>query len=269
METAVNYFAVFGGFDKKIDTSKPLRSLIVRHILDEYYDLQEYIAKLTKNSLPFYKLLTAIALGDRRVNSSFKRSDMEYDEGIKALYELEQLDIIKTETSLDHITNRFEENDVADKLLFTSPFLRFWFAFVSPLYRGIKREEYDEFFERFSNHSDQFMQIIFEQLCHEYIKKFYENEKFDDLGRYWDENDEINVVAQSETGKIIIGSTKYTNSKMKKTELTRLKNLCESLEIVPDEVVLFSKKGFTNELKSLKGDGLRLFTAKSLKSLIL
>lgn len=270
METAVNYFAVFGGLDIKIDMTKPLRTLIKRHILDEYYNIQDYIAKLTKNSAPYHKILTGIALGDRRTNSAFRRADIEYDEGLKVIYELEELEIIHTETSLDFLTNKFEENEVSDKLIFTTPFLRFWFAFVSPLYRGIAREEYDECFERFSNYQAEFMDLIFEQLCHEYIKITFKDDEIEEIGRYWDEEkNELDLLAQSVSGKVIIGTCKYTNAKMKKTELARLKEICENLEIIPDFVILFSKSGFTNELKSEKGESLKLYTVKSLKSLIL
>jgi len=274
METALNYFAVFGGLDIKIDMTKPLRTLIIRHILNEYYEIQEYIGKLTKNSAPFHKVLTGIALGDRRTNSAFKRADIDYDEGIEAVYDLEELEVITRETSLDFLTNNFEENDVADKLLFTTPFLRFWFAFVSPLYRGIKRNEYNECFERFNNYQAEFMALIFEQLSHEFIKISFKDDEIEEIGRYWDDNkeenrNEIEILAQTVSGKIIIGSCKYTNSKMKKNELSRLKELCDKLEIVPDYVTLFSKKGFTNELKSEKGESLKLYTVKSLKSLIL
>lgn len=269
IQTALNYFAVFGGLDVKIDINKPLRTLIIRHILDEYYEIQDYISKLTKNSAPYHKILTGIALGDRRVNSAFKRADIEYDEGIKSIYELEELNIIQTETSMDFLTNRFEENEAADKLLFTAPFLRFWFAFVSPLYRGIARQEYDECFEKFNNYQNEFMDLIFEQLCHEYVKIVFKDDEIEEIGRYWDEDkNEINLLAQAKNGKIIVGSCKYTNSKMKKTELHRLQELCKKLEIVPDEVVFFSKNGFTNELKALKGQGLRLFSVKSLKGLV-
>ncbi|QKF82940.1 DUF234 domain-containing protein [Halarcobacter ebronensis] len=269
METALNYFAVFGGLDTKIDMSKPLRSLIIRHILNEYEKIEKFIEKLTKNHAPFHKILTGIALGDRRVNSAFKRAEVEYEEGVKDLYELEELNIIQTETSLDFLTNKFEDNDVADKLLFTAPFLRFWFAFVSPLYRGVIRGEYDEVFERFNNYQNEFMHLIFEQLCHEYVKTIFTEDEIEEIGRYWDEDkNEIELLAQSKSGKVIIGSCRYTNSKMKKTELSRLKELCEKLELVPDEVMLFSKAGFTNELKAEKGQGLRLFTVKSLKGLL-
>jgi hypothetical protein len=112
------------------------------------------------------------------------------------------------------------------------------------------------------------MQLIFEQLSHEYVKELFKDDAIEEIGRYWDEKDEINLVAETETGKIIVGSCKYTNSKMKKTELTRLKELCEKLEIVPDYVLLFSKSGFTNEVKALKSDGVKLFTVKSLKAIL-
>lgn len=269
MQTAVNYFAVFGGLDVKIDTTKPLRTLIIRHILNNYYDIQDYIAKLTKNSAPYHKVLTGIALGDRRTNSAFKRADIQYDEGVKILYELEELNIVQIETSMDFLTNNFEENEVSDKLLFTAPFLRFWFAFVSPLYRGVAREEYDEFFERFNNYQDEFMNLIFEQLCHEYVKLIFKDDLIEEIGRYWDENNNsIELLSQTESGKIIIGSCRYTNSKMKRSEINKLKDLCKTLEIVPDYVILFSKNGFTNELKNEKSESLRLFTVKSLKGLI-
>ena len=270
METAVNYFAVFGGLDIKIDTTKPLRTLIIRHILNEYYNIQEYIGKLTKNSAPYHKVLTGIALGDRRTNSAFKRADIDYDEGIEAIYNLEELEVITSETSMDFLTNNFEQNDVADKLLFTTPFLRFWFAFISPLYRGVKRNEYDECIERFNNYQAQFMELIFEQLSFEYIKEMFKDDQIEEIGRYWDEEgNELELLAQTESGKIIVGSCRYTNSKMKKTEVAKLKDICEKLEIVPDFVILFSKRGFTNELKSEKGESLKLYTAKSLKSLII
>ena len=177
--------------------------------------------------------------------------------------------IIEEETSMDHLTNLFEENEAADKLLFTTPFLRFWFAFVSPLYRGIKREEYDEFYERFGNYQNEFMDYMFEQLCHEYIKVTFKDDEIDEIGRFWDDKGEIDLLAQTVSGKVIVGTCKYTNQKMKKNELNRLKELCERLEIVPDYVVLFAKKGFTNELKALKGEGLKLYSSKSLKALLL
>lgn len=268
METAVNYFAVFGGLDVKIDTSKPLGTLIKRHILSKYYDIQDELTKLLKTDHLGYKILSGVALGDRRINSAFKRADVEYDVGIKEVHSLVESNIISEETSFDHVTNLFEENNVADKLIFTTPFLRFWFAFVSPVYRGVKREEYDEVYERFDKRKDEFVDFVFESLCHDYIDSIFTEDKIEEIGRFWSQDDSLELIAQTEKGKIIVGSCKYSNQKIKKNELNRLKEICSKYEIVPDYVVLFSKKGFSSELKSLKNDGLKLFTVKSLKALL-
>lgn len=268
METALNYFAIFGGLDIRIDTTKPLGSLIKRHILDNYYDIQDEITKNIKMDNIGNKILTGIALGDRRVNSSFKRADVDFEEGVLVLEDLCEKEVVYEETSMDFLTNQFEENESADKLIFSTPFLRFWFAFVSPLYRGVKREEYDEVYERFENRKQEFVDFIFEQLSHEYIKFIFKEDEIEEIGRYWDDKDELQLLAQTMSGRIIVGSCKYNNSKVKKNEINRLKELCERLEIVPDFVILFSKAGFTNEVKSLKNESLRLFSVKSLKALL-
>jgi len=51
---------------------------------------------------------------------------------------------------------------------------------------------------------------------------------------------------------------------VKKTELTALKEKCQKVEINADTFILFSKKGYTSELKNLKKtENLQLFTVKN------
>lgn len=268
MESAVNYFAVFGGLDIKIDMNKPLNTLIKRHILDKYYDIHDEVDKLIKTDNIGYKILSGVALGDRRINSAFKRAEADYKDGIEIVHELVDQEVVREESSMDHVTNQFEQNESADKLILASPFLRFWFAFVSPLYRGVKREEYDEVYERIEKRKAEFMDYIFESLCQEYTKIVFQEEGIEEMGRFWNNEDEIELLAETVVGDVIVGSCSYTSNKIKKNELNRLKLLCEKLEINPTHVVLFSKKGFSSELKSMKGEGLRLFTVKSLKALL-
>ena len=61
------------------------------------------------------------------------------------------------------------------------------------------------------------------------------------LGRYWDDDLTLDLVGKTKSGKIIAGSCKNTNSKIKKTELTNLKEKCEKVKIDVDTFVLFSK----------------------------
>jgi len=109
---------------------------------------------------------------------------------------------------------------------------------------------------------------MFEQLCHEFVKLYFQDEKIYNIGRYWDDKTEINLLAKTKADKIIAGSCKYTNSKIKKNELTKLKENCQNAGVTPDTFMIFSKNGYSNELKSLKGEKLKLFTCRNLKALI-
>lgn len=260
MEDAIEYFAVFGGFGEKLDTSVPLDELIRVNILDRYKYLRNDIsAYITKDEL-FPYILTGAATGDRRTNSTFKRARVSYNDGMDCLEDLLDLGVLKMESSFLHTSS-------AEKILFTSPFVRFWFAFVSPVYKGIKEGNYKEFFENFNNKKTEFIQHIFEQLCFEFVKLYFEKEKIYNIGRYWDDKTEINLLAKTKEGKIIAGSCRYVNSKVKKSELNRLKDDCKTAGIQPDMFMLFAKNGYSNELKSLKNQTLKLFTLRNLKVL--
>ncbi len=268
MEVAVKYFVVFGGLNIKIDTSKPLLELIEKHILDEYTNLRYEINTISGGYKVDHAILTGIALGDRRTNSSFKRAFVTFEEGMKCVEKLTERGIIEIESSVHFLANKRGDSKVSKKLLFTAPFLRFWFAFVSPIYKGIKEKNYKEFYELYENKQAEFGNFIFEELSMELIRDLFNEDSIKQFGKYWDEKIEIDLVAKTTSGKIIAGNCKYTNSKIKKNELNKLKDDCKAVDLNVDIFVLFSKGGFSSELKSQKNETIKLFTTKSLKLLL-
>ena len=261
MEVAVESFVVFGGLDKKINLELPLEELIKKHILTEYKYLRNFVSDITQGNEKFHAVLSASALGDRRTNSSFKRIKMDFDDGMDIVEELRDLGVIKLERSVG-------DAYVSDKIFITSPFLRFWFAFVSPVFKGIRDGDFEEFFKIYNNRKSEFTDLIFDQLTHELVKKISLEDKIYNIGRYWDDEREIDLVAKTKSGKILVGSCKYTDKKLKKSELTKLKENCEKAEIKADMYLIFAKKGYSIELKSLKSDSIQLFTCRHLKELI-
>jgi hypothetical protein len=264
MEKAVEYFTIFGGLDMHIDTSLELNELIETHILKKYKMIRNYITTLTKGDPEYNKILTALSIGDRRTNSAFRKIGISFDNGIDIVDDLVNLKLLKIEKSLQKLSNLDDQYTVSERLLFTNPFMRFWFAFVSPLFQGIKDENYEEFFKKYNNNKAEFSDIIFEQLAHEYLREISKEDCLFTLGRYWDDDYNVDILGKTKSGKIIAGSCKYTNNKIKKTELTQLKEKCDTLKIKADTFVLFSKKGYTSELKNLKkSENLQLFTVKN------
>ena len=216
----------------------------------------------------FHSILTGVAMGDGRVHTALKRANVERDVGLKAIDELCQLGIIRKEKQKKEFTNWAENESISDKLYFSSPFLRFWFAFVSPLFKGIKEGNYTEIKKRYQNRESEFVQLPFVELSQEFLKQSFLDDKIVQCSSYWDNKNEIDIYAKTKSGKIVVGTCKYTNTKIKKSELSKLQEKCKESGISADIFVIFSKNGFSKELKSLKNENLKLYTVKNLKQVV-
>ena len=267
-EDAVNFFSIFGGLDIYVDMTLSLDEAIEKYILNKYKYLRNDINELTKGELLYSTILTGLAIGDRRTNSAFKKAKVSFDDGIEKIDELCDLKVLKLEKSLQKFSSLDDQYIVSEKLLFTTPFARFWFAFISPIFKGIKDGNYEEFNKKYSNRKVEFVNLVFEQLSHELIKLSIGDKNIKQIGRYWDDDLDIDLLVRTKDGKTIAGVCKYTNSKVKKSELNILKDKCKKVKIDVDMFVMFSKKGYSNELKSLKGDTLKLYTVKSFSQLV-
>ena len=266
LEDALKYFAVFGGTSWSVDTTKPLSELIESKILKNYTYINGDITKFTKSDKVSHSLLSAVAIGDGRVHSALKRARISRGEGEEAIDTLCDKGIIKAEYSLESPPSPDEKID--EKLNFSTPFMRFWFAFISPFFKTIKEGDYKEAKERFTNREQEFSELLFLKLSHELLKKSFKEDPIVEIGSYWDRNIQIDILAKTASGKIVAGVCKYSNSKAKKSSLTKLQELCGLAELTPDICVIVSKGGFSNELKTLKGEDVKLFALKSFKTLV-
>ena len=242
--------------------------MIKKLVLDDYTYIRNDISDMTTGMPLFHSILTGIAMGDGRTHSAFKRANVTHEVGMKAVNELCEIGVIRLEVSKKEFTSWAEDYKISDKLIFNTPFIRFWFTFVSPLFKGIKEGNYKEVQDRFNNRKADFINLIFEQLSSELLKLEFKNDPLVECGSYWDRDVEIDIYAKTTSGKIIVGSCRYSNSKIKKNELTKLQEKCITAKIDPDIYVISSKKGFSSELKSLKGENLKLFTLKNFKLLL-
>ena len=261
-EDLVEKFAIFGGVGwGEIDTSKQSYELIEKLILKDYNYIRNDVSDITGGAPLYHALLSAIAMGDGKTHASYKRAKLEKNVGDKAVAELAHRGIIRVQKPKD------EKLD--NKLYFTTPFLRFWFAFVSPLFKGIRDGDYSEVKKRWQNRQAEFTNLIFTQLSYELLKEIFAKEDpIVEISSYWDKDAEFDIFAKTQSGKTILGSTKYTNAKIKKSELTRLQELAKKADMNADIFVIVSKKGFSNELKALKGENLRLFSIKNFTKLV-
>jgi len=242
--------------------------LIEELILPDFRYIRNDVTELTTGMPLYHSILTGIAMGDGQMHTAFKRANTSAEVGSNAVEELSETGIIRLLKSKKIFTSWSENETVSNKLFFTSPFLRFWFAFISPLFKGVRDGDFKEVRERFANRESEFLQLTFIELSHEVLKLSFKEDPIVEIGTYWDNKIELDIYAKTASGKTIVGSCKYTNSKVKKSELSRLQEICHNANIEADIFVLFSKNGYSSELKSLKGENLKLLTIKNFKKLV-
>ncbi len=266
IEEAIEYFAVFGGMGWTVDTDIPLDEMIEDKVLNNYRYIHGDLTKITQSNKIHHSLLSALATGDRREHSAFKKAQVGRSQGEESIDFLVENDLLDRDKPQAKPLN--EKEEVSDKLLFTLPFMRFWFASISPYYKTIKEGDFKEFETALANREQGFSNFIYERLVMELIKQSFKDDPIIKIGSYWDQTHEIDILAKTKSGKVIAGTWKISKSKAKKSDLTKLKESCKEADLKADIFVIFSKSGFSNELKNEKGEGLKLFALKNLNSLI-
>lgn len=266
IEQAIEYFAVFGGMGYNVDMSKPLEELIEEKVLKNYRYIHGDLTKITQSNKTHHALLSAVALGDRREYSAYRRADLTRKEGEESAAFLIKFGLLSRQASQADPIDESEE--VSARLLFTAPFLRFWFSAVSPYYKGIKEGDFTEMKEKWENTKQSFFDQIYEALVIALIKESFKEDWVAKIGSYWDKNTEIEILGKTKGDKVIVGSCKYSKSKANKSELSKLQEKCAKVELSPDIFVIFSKNGFSSEFKKEKSETLKLYTIKNLKILM-
>ena len=264
METQIEYFAIFGGLDLDIDTSKDIKLLIEEFILDNFEKLEKSIEELTLENQNNKRLLRALAIGDRRIFSAFKRAGLNNGNGGGALNFLQEKGLIQIEYSRQEKS----KDRISHKVLFTYPFIRFWFYFVYPHIKELKNKDYVNFFKDIKDKQNSYTSLVFEELSEILLNYNLRDAQIVSSGSYWDAKMEIDILTLTDDEKIYVGECKWTNHSVNKSELHKLKDKCTKLHIKPAQIILFSKRGFSKELKEKESKELALYSVEDFKALL-
>lgn len=278
MEIQISYFSIFGGLGWDVDTSLSINSLIETLILENYETLNAKMQELTQGDPVNRRLLQALAVGDRRIFSAFNRAGLNNGNGGAALNFLQESGLIQMEYSREQhprdknpkakLKRKDARHRISHKVLFTHPFVRFWFYFIAPQTKNIIEGNYDKLFKNIDEHINSYTSLVFEELSEVLLNYNLRESQIVSSGSYWDANIEIDILTITEDEKVYVSECKWKNHKINKKELHKLKEKCEKLEIVPDQVIFFSKRGFSKELKQMSSPQLALYSCEDFEALV-
>ena len=218
---------------------------------------------------PYRELLIAVARGDGRIYAACHRAGIGEKLGERLLEELEGEGILQVEASREvplrshpkeKIKKELRRYRIQPKVRFSLPFLRFWFGFAEPYARELERGEGRSFITNWRLHRDRAFSLLFEQLSNELLElHFSVGDPLMSKGGYWDHRSEFDLLCRTAGGMIILDECKFTNRPVSRAELRKLRIKASASGIRADRFALFSRSGFTRELRESGDESLLLF----------
>lgn len=256
-------YAVTGGVPKYIETfgdADDIYEGIEKYILNTgsflYYEPEFLLEKEVSEIGSYFSLLRVIAQGARRISEIAARMETKQTGLTKYIKTLIDLDL------LERVVPVTEDNPEKSKMgqyRIKDNFIKFWFRFVYP-YRGmIEAGLLDSVRDNIKEHFiENHVSYVYEEICRRKVLFGIKGlPRVERAGAWWDhKNAEIDIVGFSGNKKeMIFGECKYSRKKKGAEVYYELKGKTGYVKRgMPDRresFVIFSRSGFTEELKEL------------------
>jgi AAA+ ATPase superfamily predicted ATPase len=260
-EEKVIAYSILGGIPHYLNQFNPMLSLdenIKKNILSKGSVLYNEVEFLMKQELRetaiYYTIIEAIALGNTKLNDIYTKTLIEKTKISVYLKNLIDLNIIEKEYPVTMGIKK-SVNSQSGLYKIKDNYFKFYFRFIFQNITELESEDIDGVYEYNINpYLNEYTSYIFEDVCIQFLRILNKNRKlpfrFSKIGRWWDNKNEIDIVALDEKSNLLCGECKWKVSKVGIKELNRLRE--KSLSIRGDyeqkHFYLFSKSGFDEEL---------------------
>ncbi|MEZ4657483.1 MAG: ATP-binding protein [Caldilineaceae bacterium] len=273
----IEAWAVLGGMPYYLQLFSDKQTIfdnIQQHILDArgllYREPQLLLMEELREPRNYFSVLRAIAEGRRRLNEIVQGAGIGDSRSTSRFLDiLRQLRVVTRETP---VTERQPSKSRKGLYQLSDAFLRFWFRFVHPnqgmLDLGLAAAILEQ---RVRPHFDQFVSLAFEEAAQAFIAHKAAAGRLpflpERIGRWWTDDDEIDLVAINETDKLLlVGECKWTQRPVGVNILDDLKRkaarMLGEVEGWQIHYALFAKTGFTAEMAAFaESENVLLITA--------
>lgn len=255
-ERIFSLYAIGGGIPaylKTFDITQTIESNIKNNILTKgaflYLEPELLVSEEFRETRNYLTILKAIGLGGTKYSDLLNLTGLENNILPSYLSTLINLHLIKKEVSVTEDLYKSKKGIY----YISNNFLRFYFSFVYPNVSLIEKGAQGAFFEKIKSEFTTFMAKIYEETAVQFIEK---QQIFPQIGRWWDNNTEIDVVGLNEEKNLILfGEVKWSSQPVGFEVLNALVE--KSKKVVwgkpgrREQFALVSKSGFTPKLKNL------------------
>lgn len=260
-EDRMMHYALGGGipaywlqFSEKKDFYGNLRDHVLKKGQFLYEEVEFVLREELREPRYYFALLQAIAQGKRKLSEIVNATGVTQSAANKYLSVLSDLGIVEREIPVT------EEKPLKSKkglYRIKDEFFAFWFAFVFPSRSRIEIGESESVIEEIKAGLDRYISFVYERVAIQILLNNSEKLfRFSALGRWWDKNQEIDIIGiNPSSNSIVFCEVKWSK---KPVGLDIYENLKQKTKLVDwgeknrkEFYCLFSKSGFTEAMIKL------------------
>jgi AAA+ ATPase superfamily predicted ATPase len=260
-EKSLELYTITGGnptYLKRFNPSLSLENNIKENVLLPeaflYNEVEFILREELREPRNYWSILKAIATSNNKISEIVNETALEKGILHKYLFILEDLQIIQKEVPITE-KNPLKSRKGIYKL--QDEFFKFWFKYILPNKGHIEEGKINFVLDRIKRDFNLSVAESYEKVAKKIIRD-YEDKifPFAKIGRWWDRNEEIDIVVLDEAeDKILFGEVKWSNKALGVNIYEDLKRKAKKVEWNKEKrkeyFCLFSKGGFTPDVKRL------------------
>ncbi len=260
-EDKMLHYSVAGGipaywlqFSDKKDFYQNLKDHVLKKGEMLYDEVEFLLREELREPRYYFSLLQAVAQGKRKLSEIINATGISQPVANKYLGVLSDLDIVEREvpvTEAKPLKSKKGLHRIKDE------FFQFWFGYVFPRRGEIEMDRQDNVLHAIKQDIQHHLALTYEKIALSVLREnadlFF---PFDKLGRWWERNEEIDIVGfNKELNSILFAEVKWSEKPVGINIYDELKTKAEKVQWGNSKTLkhfaLFSRKGFTNDLLKL------------------
>ena len=260
-EHFLKIYSITGGMPLyllQIEGEKTIKENIENKIFAHTEFLHNEVEFMLKEELRepknYLAILKAISWGKRKFGEIVNETGLEKNIITKYISVLEKLRLIEKEVP---VTEKNYQKSRKGLYQISDNFFRFWFQFVFPFKSDLEIGRFDYVSNQLDKKFNTLEALVYEKICQELIFDFEKNLfPIERVGRWWDNENEIDIVGTSEReNKIVFAECKWSSRPVGGDIFRSLEKKSTFVqwgtETRKEYFILFGKNGFTSEMKKI------------------
>ena len=278
-------YGILGGvpyYLEQFDPDEDIRTNVCENILARGCPLYTEVSFLLREELQepstYNAVLGAVAAGETQLGKIAQKGMLDTSSASTYLRRLESLRILEREFSVQ-VGQQERTKKGRGLWRVTDNYVRFWYAAVAPYVSELDQGDVDGVWDHVvAPNLNDLLSQPFEAVCRQWVsRRNIEGSlrfRYRTMGRWWQDSDEIDVVALGNNSDHLLGECKFWSTPVGASVLSDLEK--KERRFFPEGtgyLYLFSKSGFANDGALASGDTsasaagrVRLVTAEELEA---